>query len=314
MKKIQLLSLASLLLGFYACDKIEAPYRPHASVGVTYINADSVVVSGDTFGFLPDNSTAVKRVLTEDYTGHLCGNCPDAGHLLNDTLKPLYGDRLVVVSVHAGWFALPCPSSGPSPCIVTPDPTAFAADFRSDVGNDWDTKFGNSNAGMPNGMIDRMDYDLNGDHIKNWSQWKSFIEDRLPLDPGFRIRGMAKYSAGSRTVKVAVRTDAVTATSTDYNLAVVLTEDSIVDWQKWDIINPPYQSNYLHRHMLRKAVTDSFGETIFSGTQTAGTSALRAYSLVLPSSYVAKNCHLVAFVFNKNTYEIRNAIDIPVEE
>jgi hypothetical protein len=56
----------------------------------------------------PPGDSVVKKVLVEDYTGHTCGNCPAAARMLNDTIKPLYGDRLIVLGIHAGYFAEPC--------------------------------------------------------------------------------------------------------------------------------------------------------------------------------------------------------------
>ena len=94
-----LILLVGFLLWMTSCDKVDAPYRTTTSVGVVYINNDTVVIDGDTLGFNSDNTNPGKKVLAEDYTGILCGNCPYAGIKLNDTIQPAYGDRLVVVSV-----------------------------------------------------------------------------------------------------------------------------------------------------------------------------------------------------------------------
>ena len=105
---------AAILLLIQACDKIEAPYREGAVV-VSGTNDSTVVIGSDTIVFPSDTASPRKKVLVEDYTGHLCGNCPYAGLLLNDTLRGIYGDKFITVSVHSGFFAYPCPHIG-SPC------------------------------------------------------------------------------------------------------------------------------------------------------------------------------------------------------
>src|SRR4051812_5513690 len=87
-----------LILLIASCDKIEAPYREPVPVN-----------DFCTTGI--EDSIPHKKVLVEDYTGHLCGNCPAAGIYLNDTLKSVYNHCLVIISVHAGFFAGTCPTA-----------------------------------------------------------------------------------------------------------------------------------------------------------------------------------------------------------
>lgn len=55
----------------------------------------------------------VKRVLLEEFTTSLCGNCPAAAEVIHSAVNSeLYSDRVVVVAHHAGFgtdaFTLPC--------------------------------------------------------------------------------------------------------------------------------------------------------------------------------------------------------------
>ena len=45
-----------------------------------------------------------KKILLEDYTGHKCGNCPRAAEKAEE-LKEIYGDQLIPIAIHAGFFA-----------------------------------------------------------------------------------------------------------------------------------------------------------------------------------------------------------------
>src|SRR3954469_19814249 len=139
MKKLFFALTTLAVIGFYACDKIEGPKK------------EEVVVNDFCKTGIAD-SIVNKKVLVEDYTGHLCGNCPDAGVYLNDTLKPIYNHCMVVISVHAGFFAGICPNS--SVCFSLPanhPANSFTTDFACPVSTAWNTQFGIT--GNPKGMV-----------------------------------------------------------------------------------------------------------------------------------------------------------------
>ena len=46
----------------------------------------------------------MKKVLIEEFTGVRCVNCPEGSEKI-ETLLAIHGERLVAVSIHAGFFA-----------------------------------------------------------------------------------------------------------------------------------------------------------------------------------------------------------------
>ena len=94
-----------------------------------------------------------RKVLIEDYTGHKCGYCPPAGDTLA-YLEKKYTGKIIPLAIHAGQFAN----------INLTYPT----DFRTTVGNAYDTEFGNSMAGNPNGLINRIGFGT-GSFIKSYT-------------------------------------------------------------------------------------------------------------------------------------------------
>src|ERR1700719_2334024 len=76
------------------CDYV-TPSKQGAAVGPVGTICDSI-----------SDSTTVKQVLIEDYTGHTCGNCPYAAYKL-DTMITQNGKLIVPIAVHAGQFAYP---------------------------------------------------------------------------------------------------------------------------------------------------------------------------------------------------------------
>ncbi|TAH43438.1 MAG: Omp28-related outer membrane protein [Bacteroidetes bacterium] len=303
--------IAFILISFYACDEIDAPYRDKdnaaAVAGVNYIDESNVSIDGDTFSFPIDNSIPPKKVLAEDYTGTLCGNCPYAGEKLNDTIKPGYGDRLVVISVHSGFFANPCPAG--FACPPSRPAGALETDFRTSIGNDWDVLFGNSNAGNPNGLIDRMDYPSS--HIKAPAVWAAKVQERSQLAATFGLRILRSYDASSKKLKVAVQSRAIGNQTGSYKMQVVLTEDSIIDWQYWyPPVSPAADPHFLHRSVLRSGVNSTFGEEISAGGFSNGDLVLKGYNATIDPSWKEKNVRVVAFIFNAITYEVKQVEEI----
>jgi hypothetical protein len=295
--------ILSALIVVHSCDKIEPPYR-EANAGIAGTNDSTVIINGDTIIFPADASTTVQKILGEDYTGHLCGNCPDAGLLMDDTMKSIYGDRLVIVSVHAGSNALPCPDVGaPCPGTAAP-PGAFSTNFINATGTDWDNFFGISAAGNPNGMIDRKGYPAS--NIVRPDNWAARIQTEAALSPDIKIRIINHYNATTHELKTAVQAKFLANTTGTYKLQVVLTEDSIVDWQEWD---PPhaveFDSTYVQRYVLRGGMNGSFGAVIADGSQTPGTIKINGFSYSLNSNWNASHCKVVAFVYDAANYGVQ---------
>lgn len=308
----KLIILAGMLFLVYSCDKVEPPYRETSSIGVSYLGSDTVVINGDTIAFETDNTPPVKNVLLEDYTGHTCGNCPYAGILVNDSLAPFFGKRLKVMSVHAGFFAVPCPQG--IPCTPTMPAGCCTTDFRTDAGEEWDFKFQNSAGGNPNGLVDRVDYPTT-QQVKYPSTWQTEINARLSVSTPFRLRVKTAYETSSREAKIAVQAQTVAAVNGNYKLQVVVTEDSLYDWQVWYPPRvPEYDPAYLHRHVLRDDVNSNYGEVIYDGGIASGAKALRGYSYVLNSSWKEKDCHVLVFIYNSATYEILQTEEVSLKE
>lgn len=274
------------MVAFVGCDKVDAPYR-------------ETVVVNDYCKTGIEDSVEHKKVLVEDYTGHLCGNCPYAGVFLNDTLKPIYGHCMVVISVHAGFFAGTCPNA--IACPGNQPAGAFTTNFTCATGNTWNTFFGVT--GNPKGMIDRIDYP-NRTHVKPKEAWATSVANRIELASKVRLRIENTYTPGTRNVDVRVTGNLLENLPGDYKLQVVLTEDSLIDWQEWYNHTPEYVPDYLHRHVLRDAVNSTWGENFVVGSAPAGSTVIKNYSYAIGNAFNVDHCNIVAFIYDANTYEV----------
>lgn len=266
MKKIlAILSAICLTIAFNACDKISPPYK-----------IPVVVPAGE------------RNVLVEDFTGHKCGFCPRATRFAYD-LKQTYGDRMIVVSVHAGFFA----STNIPP---------YTYDFKCTESTTLDTDFGISLAGNPNGMVNRKK--LNGSFIVPYTAWGSEVANILnstePLP--VRIGVTADFDTTTRQLDTQVQLDFASDLLGTYKLSVYLVEDSIVKWQKDYDASPSDVENYIHREVLRGSMNGTYGDVIANTTE--GETAIRNYSTTLNTEWDAAHMSLVVFLYNDATKEI----------
>ncbi len=266
MKNLSFASVALIaLVAFQSCDKVSPPYKNPI-----------VVPAGE------------RNVLVEDFTGHKCGFCPRATRAAYD-LKQTYGDRMIILSIHAGFFA----STNIPP---------YTYDFKCAESVALDTDFGISLAGNPNGMVNRKK--INGSFIIPYTAWgaevTSVLSSTEPLP--VRIGIETAYDSTSRQLDTDVQLDFAGDLVGTYKLSVYLVEDSIVKWQKDYDASPSDVENYVHREVLRGSMNGTYGDII--GNTIAGESVVRSYTTTLNSGWDAGHMSLVAFLYNDATKEI----------
>ncbi len=277
MKNLKLfIFLLSAVFLISACEKIDPPYKETNEGG-----------GGDT-------TALVRKVLLEDYTGHQCVNCAGAA-ITSHELKELYKGQLVLMAVHAGPFAEPMPN------------TLFTADYRTEAGNQWNDYFGVQQ--YPSGMVNRKEY--NGEVVLAKDKWGEAIASLLSESADAKIDIDNSYENGKLTTGIKVKF--VHDMSGSYMLQVCITEDSIVSAQKNNDPNAgdvPVIKDFVFMHMLRGAVNGVWGEDIFNGSIEPGKEYSVTYQYNITG--VAKNSHVVAFVYKKSDKEIVQVEEAPV--
>lgn len=296
MKKLFYLAFVSVII-FTSCDFVGNPYpEVNANLGDTASCPDA------TF---PIVTTHIKKILIEDYTGHTCGNCPRAADTLA-AIDDLYPGKIVGLAVHVGGFAAPAPGYGGSPS------TAFLADYRTSVGDEYDATFGAEAFGLPAGMFNRKDFSI-ADHIKFYTGWRAYAASIVSEPSVVDLQIAVDFDIATRKICCSVKDSFLTTMSDTLRMVVLLTQDSIVDWQ--DNVGT-ITSTYVHRHMLRDAITPSgaWGEALMSGSIPVGTTHIKKFAYTIPADYKGipcdvTKCHIIAFIYKTSNYEI-----IQVEE
>ncbi len=222
------ITIVTLILTVTSCDIVEGPYITDSN---SYVNPD-------------------KKVLIEDFTGHLCPNCPNAAREI-EAIHTFYGDQIIALAIHVSPdFARPY-SANQAP--------SFQYDFRTEWGNNWDNFYNISDNGLPKGMINRIGYQ-DDSHVLGKDEWASIVANELKKETDFSI------SIEADTNEITVYSTLENTVSNSYNLVVCLAESNIINWQKDGQNNI---EDYQHNHVLRSVVYDdklSNQSTLASGT------------------------------------------------
>jgi hypothetical protein len=224
--------LLSIVFLLHSCDIVDPPYKTTNEGG--------------------GGEEGLTKVLIEDYTGHGCVNCPQAA-VIAEELQELYGDQVVIMSVHAGWFATPNYGGNP----------LFSDDFTTEAGDAWDTYFGISTAGNPNGMVNRVP--TGGNYILGPGEWPAAVSDLVGQPAYATLDIKTEYNASNRVLNIETKTKFIKEVMGEFMLTICITEDSLVAAQANNdpTIGPvPIDTNYVNNHVLRGAVNGTWGELL----------------------------------------------------
>lgn len=223
-----------------------------------------------------------RKVIVEEFTGVKCVNCPTGSEKI-EQLHDQYGDQLIAISVHAGFFSVPFPES--------------PEDFTTADGEAIDAWAGPT-TGWPAAMINRRLFSGESTRILGLSAWAGKIAGELCEEPIASVNVSSSYNASSRQVAISVSGAGLT---TDIipevlGLSVLITESGIIAPQTTPEMSK--DTNYVHKHVLRDIITDYQGEDIHAGG-TVLAPYQENFSYTLPAHWVPANCKVIAFVHYK---------------
>ena len=278
------LAIICSIIFFTSCDKVEGPYMSDTNIE-------------------PIDTTYIKKILIEDFTGHLCPNCPDAAREI-EAIHDIYGDQIIGMAIHAS-------TAFAKPYNISQAPS-FQYDFRTQWGDDWDDIYGMSQAGLPRGMVNRIGYPNN--HKLGKDEWASIVAQELSKQSNFKISINTTINSISLNSKVS------SSISGDYNIMVCLTESNIINWQKDGGSNV---EDYQHNHVLRSVLIDEplSNLTSYVSGQEIETminydlASLEQFNIDYSSNtavlgngnagdWNSDNISIIAYIYNVNTKEI----------
>jgi hypothetical protein len=284
-----------MLLGpvWMACDKIDEPLKLIGEEDIPQ-NID------DTLFFVDSTIVLRKQVLLEDYTGHKCVNCPEwaiFAHELADELN----HKLVIIGIHAGYYAKPDTVGG------------YPADLRTPAGEELYTDFQIS--ANPIGMINRVEY--NGNMQINPNSWEIVINEQLATEPVVGLTVRNKYYPNLNTVLINMDAVALTDMAGKYKLCVFITEDHVVSPQKNNntTIGPtPNWLDYEHMSLLRDDLNTTYGTYISTtGEMVTGEIYKKEFVYKINENWVTENCNIVVYLYNEETWEVAQVAELGIK-
>lgn len=241
------------------------------------------VIDGDNYKIdysppIPEGANT-QSILLEDYTGMRCVNCPQAAAKALE-LKEAFGQRLVVVSIHAGSYAKPINGH----------------DLRTEAGSEYAATFKIS--GYPQGMVNRSPY--KGETHFAVGKWDGAISDTSPQSP-IALQVDVTYSTPARQFSVEVVMTKKSPLDQPQELLIWLVEDKVTTPQMTTEGTIP---EYCQRHVFRGALNGTWGEAIDLPASPAAPPVKWNQEYSLPESYRAENCSVVALLCNREGKEI----------
>lgn len=291
MKKVFSLVAAVAILAL-GCDKVLIPQQEHVVV-------------------VPTNDT-IRKIFIEDFTGHLCQNCPAAARTL-DSIKAAFPEQVISMAVHSTYWAEPCDGSPPPPTGAT---ATFLDDFRTSENADYESIYTISNWNYPTGLINRTL--SNGDPwgVGDWpSTTASLLQDSMTA----YLHINPTYNSTTRVLNVTVTGEFLCDTTGSYNIALYLTESGIVGGQIDLTVQPDHiVNNYTFNDVFRGCINTPgliSGEQITLPTNIEGHTPINytSPSFIVNSNFNAANCKIIAILINNADRGVLQAAEVDLQ-
>ena len=273
------------LFSIFSCDKVEGPFKENTE------NIDTAKCPVPQFPLL---GSVYRKIVIEDFTGHKCVNCPRAHIALKDLITT-YGDTIIGIALHVGYFSEPS-STG-----------LYTYDFRTPEGTAIDQFFHVSDAGLPQGMINRTKY--NGSYIIDHQSWPTAVLPFIGQQPKLAMQIINNYDDDDSSFCTHIKMTFLENITDTLMFFCCLTEDSIIKPQKnVDIPVPNDVPAYTHMHVFRDGLNGNFGVTLDSLKTLDNSTIIKSYFYNLKGKdYKHKNLKIVSFVYKFSTNEILQA-------
>lgn len=262
--------LLSSILGFFltavvfSCEEVPIVVTPVQQLGdCPAANAELV-------------ANQQKQVLIEEFTGVRCVNCPDGSEAVK-ALVNQYGQQVVVLSFHAGFFSDPYPES--------------LFDFRTEAGNAL-LNFHGSPFGYPSAIIDRKLFGGSNRPHLGQNSWAGAIANQLTESPAVKIFLQNSFDPITRELEVQASLFFEEDVEGEIRISVMITEDKLKDYQETPA---GLQPDYEHNHVLRTALSAPTGN-ILSEPGSAGTRFCKTFSGTIEESWKLEDCKVIVFV------------------
>lgn len=279
------------------CDQVDQ--------GLVVTNVQEIPLNTDTVFVLDSVIVNQKQVLLEDFTGHKCVNCPEAGLEAHEWAEE-YDHKLIIYAVHAGYQAFP-------------DQTGeYTYDFTNPTGDEIFNYF--NQPFNPTATVNRVEY--NGQKILLFvtGDWAAAVETEMAKPNVLDMKLENKYFPNSNSVQINVSSTVKSALEGKYKIVVMIAEDLIIKPQKNnnEEIGPvPDWLDFHHRNVLRDAVTSTFGQYVTSdGVMVEGETYFNQFYYELDQAFVSDTAdyNVITYIFQEESENIIQTAELMIKK
>ena len=264
-----------------SCDIVEQNYEDLYFVSDTLEGTNG----GDTVEIVK------RKILIIDFTAHKCNNCPDAHETILQ-IQNIYQDKIIPIAIHGTAFANPSSS--------------YPTDFRTDVGTEIIDEFGVTS--IPIGLVNY----FSKDYLSSYSAWTDEVTTIVETEPEIKIE--IENSLSDKQLTTNITCTALLELDKNLKLCVYLLESGIIAKQMDHNAPQGYIEDYEHSHVLRAAISDTWGLDILTGTIVANDEDSKELTFTLDDNWSPDNCSVVAFIYDNDTKEILNVEEAHLTE
>ncbi len=238
--------------------------------------------------------------LVEEFTGVSCVNCP-IGSAKLELLSSQSPGKIIVVGIHAGFFAVPSTSNN-------------NLDLRTTDGDLLESIHLGPVSGYPSATINRRIFDGENELPVNQNKWAGYINTELCNRPIAELTASSEYSSIDSTVSIVV--DMIPATyfegliEEDLAMTIMITESNIIGYQ---LTPQGSEQNYVHKHVLRDILSSDYtGDLMINKGSVLSPQQVSIADYKIPADWNPDNCHVIAFIHYKgdNVKTVQQAIEI----
>ncbi len=271
-----ILSMATVLV-LSGCDELDDPI-----VEITTAYQETAYGAAPTFSALPVDE-AMQRVLVEDFTAHQCGNCPEAA-IIAAQIAASAGDAVSVLAIHAGNLA-------------NTDDDHYDTDWTTVEGDlFWDQLDFQAN---PLGRINRI-----GGPGNFWApaQWSDQTASLLSSEPQLGLQVVHNWVPENNHLNVHVHGTFYNDVEGPIQLALLILESDIYDYQLDYASDPELVPDYKFDHVLRGSVHGAFGLGFGEVAMSAAAGDIASHSVTYTwdNAWIVENATVLAVVTDGN--------------
>ncbi|MGY6562327.1 MAG: Omp28-related outer membrane protein [Luteibaculaceae bacterium] len=293
-----------LLFVTLACDRVSDPNIRPRNILTTDLYPGENEYEIPEFGPFPNNFL---KVLVEDFTGHRCGFCPGAG-VAKKNLYLNNPDIIVPVAIHAG----PVGSS-----FQVPN-NDYPRDFRTEAGNIY-VQMLNIFAN-PMGTFNRISYPVTGPtQIGQFLPfWPAALQEARNRPLRGNIQVLTNYYPQTRGLFVHIQSQFFEQMPGEFAMVAYLLESNIVSPQLiYANQHPDFPQggrieNFVHDFVLVDNINGVFGEILFTNGTNTNQVFEHHYTYEVPETMNDLNLTVVAYIYNRETYEVYQTFDARV--